>query len=226
VSAQHSIVQGIAWISVALAAACSAGPADRGAARSAPISSSPAVTPPAVSIPEVTAGPPSANAIPRVATDPSAATDAGAPPPPDPGVEACAAAIRVGMGNYSRFFLNRTPAASARLLLRIFAGACRARFAPWAEAADRASHVGRAERSRILGRAVVDVCPGVGTASVAADLLAACPLPDSMSGSLLVWKRLDAGTYAFVYALARSGLRSVWLDELILQASLTLELDR
>jgi hypothetical protein len=50
--------------------------------------------------------------------------------------------------------------------------------------------------------------------------------PASVDGSLLVRKRLDAGTYAFVYALTHVGLRSVWLDELILQASLTPELDR
>jgi len=115
----------------------------------------------------------------------------------------------------------------ARLFLKIFARACRARLvASLAEAADRASRVGRAGRSRILSRAVVDVCPGAEAATVAADLLAACPLPSSVDGSLPAWRRLDAGTYAFVYALTRAGLRSVWLDELLLQASLTPELDR
>jgi hypothetical protein len=179
---------------------------------------------PAASVPEATAGRPDA-ANPDVATSPAAAMDAGAPPPPDAGVEACAAAIREGVGDYSRFFSSRTPVASTRMLLRIFAKACRARFAPWAEAAERASHVGRAERSRILGRAVADVCPGAETAAVAADLIAACPLPHSMEGSL-VWKRLDAGTYALIYALSRAGLRSGLLEELLLQASLTPELDR
>jgi hypothetical protein len=187
-----------------------------------------AVVAPSAPLPQVTASSP-AGRIPVVPTGPVIAEDAGdagGVPPRDPGVDACAAAIRGGMSDYSRFFQGRTPVASARLLLRIFARACRAHFAPWAEAAERASHVGRAERSRILGHAVTDVCHGAETASVAADLITMCPLPGSMDGALLVWKRLDAGTYAFVYALSRAGLRSVLLDELILQASLTPELDR
>lgn len=211
------IVEGIAWTSFALAAACTAAPAGRGTATPAPIASGPAMSaavgPPAAPVPAPTAGP-------------VAAADAGAPPPPDPGLDACAAAIGEGMGDYSRFFASRTPVASTRLLLRIFARSCRARFPLWAEAAERAGHVGRTERSRILGRAVADVCHGAETASVAFDLLAACSPPGSMPASLPVWKRLDAGTYALVYALSRAGLRSVLLDELILQASLTPELDR
>jgi hypothetical protein len=47
-----------------------------------------------------------------------------------------------------------------------------------------------------------------------------------MEGADAVWRKLDAGTYAFVRALANAGLRDVLLDELILQASLTPELDR
>ncbi len=217
----------LAWASVALAAACSAGPVDRGAASPTPtsVAATPAaVTPPTLAIPDVTAAAPPPSAIPAAA-GPTVA-DAGASPPPDPGVEACAAAIRDGLRDYGRFFSSRTPVASTRLLLKIFARACRARLASLAEAADRASRVGRVERSRILGRAVADVCPGAEAAAVAADLLAACPTPFSVDGSLLVWKRLDAGTYAFVYALTRVGLRSGWLEELILQASLTPELDR
>jgi hypothetical protein len=228
-SARHRIAEGIVWVAFALATACTARPADRGAASPAPISSglpvSAAVEPLAAPIPEAAAGPPEA-AIARGAIGPVAATDAGAPLPPDPGVDTCAAAISEGMGDYARFFSNRTPVASTRLLLRIFARACRTRFALWAEAADRASHVGRSERSRILGRAVADVCPGAENASIAADLVAACPSPYSTNSSLLVWRRLDAGTYALIYALAHAGLRSVLLDELILQASLTPELDR
>jgi hypothetical protein len=162
-----------------------------------------------------------------VAGGPEAAVaDAATPPPPDPAAEACAEAIRAGMGDYSRHFASRTPVASARMLLRIFAKVCRPPFPGWAEAAERASRVGRAERSRILGRAVADTCPGAEAAAVGADVVAACPPPRFLAGADTVLRRLDAGTYAFVRALAGAGLRSVLLEELVLQASLTPELDR
>lgn len=211
------IVERIAWTSMALVAACSAGPADRGAARPVQVSPGAAVSadvaPPGTSMPAE---------VPSVAAAPaaSAATDAGAPSAPDPEVKACAAAMHAGMSDYNRFFSSRTPDASARLILRTFAKACRGgRFAPWAEAADRASRVGRAERSRILGRAAVGVCPGAETASAAADLFAVCPQPDAEAAPLL-WKQLDAGTYAFVYALTHAGLDRSLFEELILQSSL------
>jgi hypothetical protein len=152
--------------------------------------------------------------------------EAPGPPSESPAGIACAKAIRDGSSDYGRFFESRTPVASTRLLLRIFARACRAQFPSWAEAAERASHVGRAERSRILGRAALDACPGVASASVARELLASCPLREPTDPSLLLWRKLDAGTYAFVFALAGAGLRTTWLDELMLQASLTPELDR
>jgi hypothetical protein len=141
-------------------------------------------------------------------------------------VRGCDAGISAGLKDYSRYFQSRTPVASARMILRAIAQACRARFPAWAEAAEPGSRVGRAERSRILGRALVDVCPGAETATMAADLVAACPMPHHVDGTLPVWKRLDAGTYALVYALARAGVTSTALSELILQASLTPEFDK
>ena len=139
-------------------------------------------------------------------------------------MEACTIALRTGMRSYG----SGMPAYSVRLLLRIFAQSCRPHFTRWAEAADRASRVGRAERSRILGHAVRDSCPKAESATVAAEVLAACPPPAFLSGaSPTVWSLLDAGTYAFVRALAGAGLKSrLLLNELVLQAAMTTERDR
>jgi hypothetical protein len=77
----------------------------------------------------------------------------------------------------------------------------------------------------MLGRVLADVRSGAETATVAADLVA-CPMPRHVDGTLPVWKRLDAGTDALVYALARAGVTSNALSELVLQALLTPELDK
>jgi hypothetical protein len=109
--------------------------------------------------------------------------------------------------------------AATRAILKRFSHACRASFPLLAAAAERASRVGRTRRSAILALAARDACPPVLSASSADDLRDACPPPDPGVAPLL-WKQLDAGTYAFYLSLRHAGISMELLQELLLQASL------
>ncbi len=167
--------------------------------------------------------------------DGGAAVDAGAPidagaaakskPEPTPEAKACDAAIVAPYGEYAKAVGHQTSVASTKMLLRVFAKACDASLPDLAKAAGKASRVGRAARSRILGEASTSFCPVHDDAKSAELVAKECP-PIEGDATLAVWKLLDPGTYAFTQELKKLGIASVLVDELILQASLHPELDK
>ncbi len=159
----------------------------------------------------------------------AASGDGGAPIPPktkaSPEAEACDAALTKDDLGYAKMVNHQTSVASTRMLLRWFAKSCAPTFPELAKAADEASKVNRAGRSRILAAASIAFCPTAPQSTLASSVVAACP-PLEGDATLGVWKRLDAGTYAFAQTLKKAGIHNTLSDELILQASLHPELDK
>ena len=159
----------------------------------------------------------------------AASGDGGAPIPPptkaNPEAQACDAALTHDGGDYAKMVNHSTSVASTRMLLRWFAKSCAPTFPELAKAADEASKVNRTGRSRILAAASIAFCPSAPQSTLASSVVAACP-PLEGDATLVVWKRLDAGTYAFAQTLKKAGIHSTLSDELILQASSHPELDK
>jgi hypothetical protein len=150
-----------------------------------------------------------------------------APPKIEPTAEskACEQALEAVWAPYAKAVDHQTSIASTRMLLGIFGKACAPMFPELAKAADKAKKVGRKERSRLLAEATSATCAKASGAASAADVVADCP-PVEGQPDLPVYRFLDAGTYSFVQALKRAGMKSNFTEELMLQASLHPELDK
>lgn len=129
------------------------------------------------------------------------------------------------MTSYWQGVSSRTSIQSTRLLLKGFGEACAKSLPTLASAAIEASRVGRAERSRILGKASAEYCAKAETLDTAAQLLIDCP---SKEASSAMHDKLDAGTYAFARLIVKKGVAAdlTYSEELMLQASLNPKLDK
>jgi hypothetical protein len=138
---------------------------------------------------------------------------------------ACGEALHRDDNGYWTRVNRQTSMASTKELLRVFAKACAPQYPDLAKAALEASKGGRKARSRILGAASGAFCANVTGALSGRDLVKACP-PVKDPPDLIIWRELDAGTYAFTQLLKKLGLTTTLVDELILQASMNANLDK
>lgn len=138
---------------------------------------------------------------------------------------ACNQGLKKLMTSYWQGVSSRTSIQSTRLLLKGFGEACAKSLPTLASAAIEASRVGRAERSRILGKASAEYCAKAETLDTAAQLLIDCP---SKEASSAMHDKLDAGTYAFARLIVKKGVAAdlTYSEELMLQASLNPKLDK